>query len=425
MPTSFIIATIATFLYLLSPAWANAQQMRHISGKILSSTDSLPVPFAHIFSLVNSQKTATKTDGSFSFLSPMGEEIKLMVSHVAYISTPIIPTTDTIVVYLQPTAFVMDEVEILRNNFAHQQKCVNILSKAAKTMHEHYSQKTTMLGYHYVETVKFDSLYGRFFECTGALLSAPFRKKRKRSKQTLYSATILHRRGTENYNSDFRLHNGLIHLTNQDYIKYAASFLTKNSNREYTYRYDGTASFHNRAVHKISFVPKASLAKPYPSGFIYVTVEKPTVVALSTILSENLGYPTRTRNDGKQAKTVQMKTYVSYAPHENFWILDNLSKTEVIQVSESEKVIYTAEVNLTLKVSNLFAADSRVSGSHVITDVENIYGKSDLYLEEFWNRQEIESQSAPTLKQAKKDLERNGRSLESQFRSMPVIEENM
>ena len=411
------------FLLLLSVnSYAQNKNSRIIVGEVYSSVDSTALPFVNIYFKGKDIGTSSNIDGSFYLENPSSNKEKTLIfSHVSFQTKKVsLLTLDTLKVFLNPTVFTLGEVTVSAKN--DDAKCLDIIKNAVMAMKNNYSTKTVELTFHYLETVKFNNQYGRFVEATGTIFDKPFDIKRKRKKKNRYSATINYYRASENYNSNFfPFANGIIHATNQNYIKYSASFLTNSiDNTKYQYQLDDTTTFHNKEVYKISFISKPHLSKTYPSGFIYITVDKHAIVALYTELNDKSFFEHHVSKDGKTSECVYMTTYIDYVPKGGIWVLNNIKKKEVLRFYNNitKTHYYNAEIDLILSVNEVKLSNPHKKPKDATDKYTNIYNRNYPYADSIWEEDILKYQSETIITRIKKDIERNGNTLEEQFKKV-------
>lgn len=411
-----LVAFIFTF-FLFNTSPSHCQSKIH-NARIVSSETSEGIAFCSIS--FNNRQIGTSSDinGQFSISIPASvtDSTYISISHVAYnpIKIRISELSDTIVLDL--STVILDEVKVSSTS-----KCEKILKQAFINMEANYSKDPTLLDFHHIETISSDSSAGRYVEMTGQLIDPQFSIKRKRTKSNSYTVHIEESRSSINQEKEFKIGNGILHNTDQNYIKYSASFLSSPLNAHYDYNYKGIENYKGFEVYKIVFAPKPNTNLPLPTGFIYITTEHFAIVALKTHISENAQFFPPTQSQITKTQVTKMDTFVDYRFENGVWLMNYIEKSEFFEFS-SEGQIKPKNIHLKLHLYINNANSSNSNSKDFLSKTDNIYNSQYEYHDEYWADSTLNSQYQHILNEYIKQRNITLDELNNEFKIPKVIE---
>ncbi len=263
---ALVLLTLFLFNHL------DAQDHLTVRGRVLQKSDSLPVLNAHIYFEGEGIGTATNEEGGFIFhFSDKHRGKKIYISCIGcdpYTLSPNQISTQPIVVYLEESKYLLDEVKVVAIDPA------SILESTIDNLQENYNQKKFTKTLYYKEYFERGGKPLRYLEVVADLTAGGFNNNRKNPDS--YDVSIKEKR--TGYNNDTTYTEGGNGIGVLHWLAWSEQYLKKRKLKEHQIEYMGRLQYHNNEIYHI-------LLKKHGKHYtietsLYITTDTYAIVAI-------------------------------------------------------------------------------------------------------------------------------------------------
>jgi hypothetical protein len=369
---------LLSFVCVLFLALTVQGQTVVLRGKMIDKKTGEFLPFATINNQNNTIATATNGKGEFviKFHNPSPTDM-IVFSFIGYTSArlPLVNVSDKpIVIELEPTAFLLNEVAIVAV-FSSE----DTLKKAIRLIPQNYPAVPLLLESFYRETLQENKTKTYRLYTEGVL------QYYKPSYQDLTSEdqvrVLKGRKKKLPYGGLLPIVNGPRIGAIVDILKSREFMLHPTRFAAYRLRFTGVTSINGEQVYVIDFSPKSSYtSRAYFSGQIYLrTSDLAFIRAEYELAPQGLA----AANQGNTMLSVTFRKYtVSYAQFQGRWCLQNGSiRNHFLHVATGDTLTSTTLFSVTRRQSE---GVSRFKAREIVTDEQTFVEKTEFSDEDFW-----------------------------------------
>lgn len=258
--------TLIVFLLLLI-TYVNAQTLT-ISGKIVDSESSNPLPYANIQLIETGIGTISQLSGEFSLKIPAKFIDKMLsFSFMGYKTTkmPIVNLTGTRnTIRLSSDKFVLGEIIIMPDS-----TLLTLLKKAYLKIPENYPIHPSKQKGFYRETAKYsENRYLYFSEAVIETYKSSYKSSSDNGQVKILKS--LTNEFPDMASIGFRFSQGVYMANEGDFVKKNADFINPRHFKNYAYSLSGITKYQNNEVYVISFDTKDDSLKGSAKGKIFI-----------------------------------------------------------------------------------------------------------------------------------------------------------
>jgi len=231
-----------------------------ISGKVVDSKKSFPLPYATISLLNKPIGTITNDDGEFLLkLHPKHIIDTLVISNLGYARyfTTGNLLLDQDIISLEPVSIRLREVSVSVIT------PLRLLERIRENLHSNYSEHSWLMEAFYRETVKQDGAYINISEAVTEILKTPYNSTRPDLTKLIKGRQSPEVKTFKWLN--LKLQGGPFTITKLDVVKTMESFLEEGNEARYSYKIPKMILYHEQPVYILEFEP---IFSDDPEGFI-------------------------------------------------------------------------------------------------------------------------------------------------------------
>lgn len=326
---------LQVILFFISICQLVAQEQVTITGKLLDSISSEPLPFASIYLKGTTIGTVSNVEGSFAFhVPPEFKKDTIIISIIGYTSIrkAVTDFKENERIAFKERVFALNEVVVTDEK---PPTAKEIVKKAYQSIATNYPSESYILEGFIRDLQNEDSVYVELLECAIKMRYHPNDVKRVPQIE-LVELKQSYVTEKHPWNGQWERKNSVIDLVEDDFIRFDyGPIKAKNG---WKYEIESIVAFGEKLVYKVN-----AINKPFYTAQFFIDIESYAFVKIDySRAARNKRYYKRRLANGQQEKFYNLvfeyqeyngKWYLKYQKEEDVW--------EIFKGPESNKLIFT------------------------------------------------------------------------------------
>jgi len=373
-----VLVQIILLFFVIVPITAQEVPVT-LSGKVIDSTNQMPLPFASIYVKGTSIGTASNEEGAFVFHVPKQFKIDtIIISMMGYgvVHQAVTDFKGEDLISLEESSFSLDEVVVTNEKSLTGKE---IMKKAYQAISKNYPSEPYILEGFIRDLQNEDSVYVELLECA---VMMRYKSNEVKNIPEVELVALKQSYVTEKHpwNDQWERKNSIIDLVEDDFIRF--DYDPIKPKRKWKYEVESVIAFGDKLVYKIN-----ATRKPFFSAQLYIDMESYAFVRIdyTRAATKRRNYKRRMAN-GQQERYYNIvfeyqefngKWYLKYQKEEDVW--------NIYEGPESRKLIFTKFPKKELFINRVITEDvESFPFTNNLIHSKSVEGQAEPYNPDFW-----------------------------------------